>query len=130
MNQMKLPLKVLAVALMSQLVISNPAYSETFHPKANELELLWKVVDHDIGENIFLGSLTITNNGTEMLSDKDWSLYFSSVRPPASVLPLDNIDGINARKQMLDQNVLLKNADDAASGDYFVLEPVAGFLRA
>ncbi len=127
MNQIKLPLKVLAVALMSQLVISNPAYSETFHPKANELELLWKVVDHDIGENIFLGSLTITNNGTETLSDKDWSLYFSSVRPPASVLPSDNIDGINARKQMLDQNVLLKNADDAASGDYFVLEPVAGF---
>ena len=127
MNKIKLPLKILAVALMSQLAISNIAYAETFHPNANKLDLLWKVVDHDIGENIFLGSLTITNNGTEVLGDKDWSLYFSSVRPPASVLPSDNIDGINARKQMLAQNVLLKNADAAASGDYFVLEPVTGF---
>ncbi|MGF1725441.1 family 20 glycosylhydrolase [Photobacterium nomapromontoriensis] len=127
MKSFKSPLKVLAIALMSQLVINNSAFADSYHPEADQVELLWKVIDHEIGENIFLGSLTITNNGIEPLGDKDWSLFFSSVRPPASVLPIDSIDGNNARKQMADQFLSLKNADKSKSGDYFVLEPVVGF---
>ncbi|WP_232477808.1 hypothetical protein [Vibrio tarriae] len=93
MNKVKFPLKLLTLALVSQFSFSSLAYATTPHPQADKLDLLWKVVDHDIGENIFLGSLTITNNGTEALSDQGWSLYFNSVRPPASVLPDSDPNG-------------------------------------
>ncbi|HGF7478060.1 TPA: family 20 glycosylhydrolase [Vibrio mimicus] len=127
MNKVKFPLKLLTLALVSQFSFSSLAYATTPHPQADKLDLLWKVVDHDIGENIFLGSLTITNNGTEALSDQGWSLYFNSVRPPASVLPDSDPNGVNARQQLASQHVSIRNADVAKSGDYFVLEPTRGF---
>lgn len=127
MKTLKFPFRLLTIVLMAQLSINNIASAESYHPSADQLDLVWKVIDHEIGENIFQGSLTITNNSAESLGDKDWSLFFSSVRPPASVLALDSIDGINARKQMADQYLSLKNADVSKSGDYFVLEPIIGF---
>lgn len=128
MDKIKLPLKILAIALASHMSMPSTALAETYHPQAQQLDLLWKVIDHNIGENKFLGSLTITNNGTEALGDSDWSLYYSSVRPPASVLPLDSADGNLAREEIAAQNLVLKNADVSKSGDYFVLEPVTGFI--
>ncbi|MGD8110839.1 family 20 glycosylhydrolase [Vibrio sp. TRT 17S01] len=127
MNKVKFPLKLLTIALASQFASAPLVFADTPHPQADKLDLLWQVIDHDIGENIFLGSLTITNNGNEALGDKNWSLYFNSVRPPASVLPETDPNGENARLQLAQQNVSVRNADTAKSGDYFVLEPVAGF---
>ncbi len=126
-NKFRFRLKLITLALASQLAVANAAYSESFHPQATDLNLLWKVIDHTVGADIFLGSLTITNNGTEALGDRDWALYYSSVRPPASVLPENDPKGIAARQQLADQKVVIANADDAKSGDYFVLKPMEGF---
>ncbi|MDP5215078.1 carbohydate-binding domain-containing protein [Pseudoalteromonas tunicata] len=93
----------------------------------SDIKLDWHVIDHGIGENIFLGSLTIHNNGIEPLTDSGWALYFNSVRPPASVLPASDANGERARAALALQNVSIDNADSAKSGDYFVLKPTAGF---
>ncbi|WP_238322245.1 hypothetical protein [Vibrio mexicanus] len=127
MNKLRLPLKLLTIALASSMAMPTTALAATHHPQAEQLDLLWKVIDHNIGENKFLGSLTITNNGSEALGESGWSLYYSSVRPPASVLPLDSEDGNLARAEIAAQNLVLKNADTSKSGDYFVLEPISGF---
>jgi len=112
-------LSSLALLTASQFSIAQP------HP--DNLALSWQVIDHGIGENIFLGSLTITNNGLEPLGESGWSLFFSSVRPPASVLPDSDPNGQYARQHIAAQKLSLENADAAKSGDYFVLKPIAGF---
>ncbi|GAP75242.1 beta-hexosaminidase [Pseudoalteromonas sp. SW0106-04] len=120
LSKFTLALAGLSLLSASQLAVAQP------HP--DNLDLHWQVVDHGIGENIFLGSLTITNNGTEPLSDSGWALYFSSVRPPASVLPSGDANGDYARQHIAAQNLSLDNADVAKSGDYFVLKPQPGFV--
>ena len=62
-------LSSLALLTASQFSIAQP------HP--DNLALSWQVIDHGIGENIFLGSLTITNNGLEPLGESGWSLFYS-----------------------------------------------------
>ena len=112
---------------LSSLVLLTASQLSLAQPHPDNLALTWQVIDHGIGENIFLGSLTITNNGLEPLGNAGWSLYFSSVRPPASVLPSSDPNGQYARQHIAAQNLRLENADTAKSGDYFVLTPIAGF---
>lgn len=120
-------LPALTIAPLSAFANTGSELMPYTYPAASQLDLTWKVIDHGIGENIFQGSLTIHNNGVVPLGSSDWKLYYSSVRPPASVLPSDDTNGDTARAQLAAQNVKITNADDAASGDYFVLEPQAGF---
>ncbi|QUI61680.1 family 20 glycosylhydrolase [Pseudoalteromonas sp. A22] len=119
--------KQIITVSLSGLALLTASHYSVAHPHPDNLALRWQVVDHGIGENIFLGSLTITNNGLEPLGESGWALYFSSVRPPASVLPDSDPNGQYARQHIAAQNLSLENADDAKSGDYFVLKPTAGF---
>lgn len=113
-----------ALSVLALLTASQFSHAQ---PNPDNLALKWQVFDHGIGENIFKGSLTITNNGIEPLGETGWALYFSSVRPPASVLPSSDANGDFARQHIAAQHLSLDNADVAKSGDYFVLKPVAGF---
>ena len=112
---------------LSVLALLTASQFSNAQPNPDNLALNWQVIDHGIGENIFMGSLTITNNGLEPLEESGWALYFSSVRPPASVLPSSDPNGELARQHIAAQHLSLDNADTAKSGDYFVLKPVAGF---
>lgn len=123
----KFDLKPLSMAVaLAYVSLSGQAEAVT---SGSDLKLDWHVIDHGIGENIFLGSLTIHNNGLEPLTDSGWALYYNSVRPPASVLPSTDANGTLARTALAAQNVSIENADTAKSGDYFVLKPKAGFTE-
>ncbi|MCY1073162.1 family 20 glycosylhydrolase [Archangium lansingense] len=104
---------------------SQPKPSSDEAPQARtSLSLHWQPVDNLVGRGRFFHStLTLENQGPEVLGDHGWKLYFSFSRRF-----LKDGEGNLARVQELEkQGIRISKADRAGSGDYHVLEPLAGF---
>ena len=84
-------------------------------------------VDHSIAPaSWFRARLTLRNGDRSCALADDWRLFFSFVRQPlAGYRPGPLGDG--ARQQLAEQGLSLTRADEAQSGDYYVLEPTADF---
>lgn len=117
-------------------VASSSLSALPLHPQPEELELIWEVLDNTytfensqgvVKEDVYLAQLTIKNNSIVDLGS-DWKLYYTSVRPPATVSPAKGELLTYANLQMATQGLLLTRADDAASGDYFLLQPLNTFV--
>jgi hexosaminidase len=88
------------------------------------LSIQWRPVDNLVGRGKFFRSvLTLKNQGPEVLGSSGWKLYFSFSRRF-----LKDGEGNLAVSQALGkQGIRISKADRAGSGDYHVLEPLAGF---
>jgi hexosaminidase len=116
-----------AGVLGSALVVTAaPAQARPCDPGARDLFLTFQPVDHTVTDAVyFRARLTLDNHARRCALGGGWSLYFSSVRQPAAVLsgPVGDL----ARRQLADQGLTVTRADEARSGDFFVLRPTAGF---
>ncbi|MET0761589.1 MAG: family 20 glycosylhydrolase [Thermoleophilaceae bacterium] len=123
---------LLAVALLAAvpLLVAAPGASAApgdCNPDADELRVTFQPVDHSIAPaSWFRARLTLRNGDRECALTGDWRLFFSFVRQPLAVYPPGEL-GDGARRQLAEQGLTLKRADDAQSGDYYVLEPTSDF---
>jgi hexosaminidase len=93
-------------------------------PDTANLSVAWRPVDFSADGGLFSSELTLENHGPGTLGSAGWHLYFSFVR----AIPADG-EGDGAMVQDLaGQGIRIAKADAAASGDYFVLEPLASFV--
>ncbi len=91
---------------------------------APSISVEWRPVDHSVGSWMFFrAELTIENGGTGELGSEGWHLYFSSVRRFLA----DGEGDDSARQDLTGQGIAIRPADEAESGDYFVLEPLSSF---
>jgi hexosaminidase len=103
------------------------AASTACHPDADELRVTFQPVDHSIAPaSWFRARLTLRNNDRGCALAGGWKLFFNSVRQPLAVYPPGEL-GDAARQQLAAQGLSLARADDARSGDYYVLEPTPDF---
>lgn len=120
-----LPLVVVAVLGIGCIT----AVALVYHPSADKLAVQWQPVDHSVGSwQYHLARLTIENKDTVALGSSGWKLYFSFVRQPLAVYSVGDPLGDQARQDLADQGVSISRADTAQSGDYYVLEPLQGFV--
>jgi hexosaminidase len=106
---------------------TEPSEVDARHGASPNLSIHWQPVDFSPGGAFFVSHLTIENRGPGTLG-AGWHLYFNFVRRI-----LGDGEGAGGTVQDLaGQGLRIAKADDAASGDFFVLEPLAGFepLRA
>jgi hexosaminidase len=97
------------------------------HPDADELRVTFQPVDHSIAPaSWFRARLTLRNSDRRCALSEDWRLYFNFVRQPLAVYPPGEL-GDAARAQLAAQGLALTRADEAQSGDYYVLEPTSDF---
>jgi hexosaminidase len=90
-----------------------------------EISVAWSPSDNSVGSWMFFRSeLTIRNQGPGPLPASGWRLYFSFVR---RILP-DGEGDDSMVQDLAGQGIQITKADKAASGDYYVLEPIAGFV--
>lgn len=83
----------------------------------------WQPIDHSANGAFFVSELTIENRGPGTLGAGGWHLYFNFVRRILG----DGEGDATARQDLAGQGVRIAKADAAASGDFFVLEPLASF---
>jgi hexosaminidase len=97
------------------------------HPDADQLRVTFQPVDHSLAPaSWFRARLTLQNTDRRCALARDWRLFFNSVRQPLAVYPPGQL-GDGARAQLAQQGLSVVRADEARSGDYYVLEPTAGF---
>jgi hexosaminidase len=97
------------------------------HPDADDLRVTFQPIDHSIAPaSWFRARLTLQNTDRRCALGGDWRLFFNSVRQPLAVYPPGAL-GDAARVQLAEQGLSLARADEAQSGDYYVLEPTAAF---
>jgi hexosaminidase len=97
------------------------------HPDADELRVTFQPVDHSLAPaSWFRARLTLENTDRRCALADDWRLFFNFVRQPLAVYPPGEL-GDRARAQLAQQGLSVARADEAQSGDYYVLEPTAGF---
>jgi hexosaminidase len=87
------------------------------------LSVEWRPADYSSGGGFFRSELVLVNDGPGVLGATGWHLYFSFVR---RVLKDGEGNGPDIQ-DLAAQGVQIAKADAAASGDYFVLEPLPGF---
>jgi hexosaminidase len=87
------------------------------------IAVAWQPVEHSADANWFRSVLTLENHGPGAL-DTGWHLYFSFVR----VIAADGTTDGDMVEDLAGQGLQINHADAAASGDYFVLEPLANFV--
>jgi hexosaminidase len=92
-------------------------------PDATNLSVAWRPVDFSADGGVFSSELTLENHGPGTLGSAGWHLYFSFVR---AVLADGERDGAMVQ-DLAGQGIRIAKADAAASGDYFVLEPLPSF---
>jgi hexosaminidase len=123
-------LVVAALALSALAVAAAPgtaAGSTGCRPDADELRVTFQPVDHSIAPaSWFRARLTLRNTDRRCALADGWRLFFNSVRQPLAVYPPGQL-GDGARQQLAAQGLTVARADEARSGDYYVLEPTAGF---
>jgi hexosaminidase len=128
--QSSLPSLVSAALLASALALAaapGAGASATCRPDADELRVTFQPVDHSIAPaSWFRARLTLRNTDRRCALADGWRLFFNSVRQPLAVHPPGPL-GDAARQQLAAQGLMLARADDARSGDYYVLEPTATF---
>jgi hexosaminidase len=106
-----------------------PAESTPPDPDRDEdapanITVQWRPADHTVGSGAFFRSeLTIENRGPGALDASGWRLYFSFVRR----ILADGEGNDSAVQDLAGQGIRIAKADEAASGDYYVLEPLPGF---
>jgi hexosaminidase len=89
-----------------------------------DLAVVWRPIDHSAGGAFFSSELILENRGPGTLRATGWHLYFSFVRRVLA----DGEGDATEVQDLAGQGVRIDKADVAASGDYDVLEPVAGFV--
>ncbi|WP_257453726.1 family 20 glycosylhydrolase [Archangium lipolyticum] len=88
------------------------------------LSLQWRPVDNLVGRGRFFRSaLTLENQGPVALGSSGWKLYFTFSRRFLK----DGDGNFSALQALEKQGIRISKADRAGSGDYHVLEPLAGF---
>ena len=88
------------------------------------LSLEWRPVDNLVGRGKFFRSaLTLENQGPAVLGASGWKLYFSFSRRFLK----EGEGNLAAIQELEKQGIRISKADRAGSGDYHVLEPLAGF---
>ncbi|HMG24579.1 MAG TPA: family 20 glycosylhydrolase [Kofleriaceae bacterium] len=97
--------------------------AESRHADPAPLSVSWRPVDHSEGGVWFRSELTIENRGPRTLGAAGWHLYFNFVRR----ILKDGEGDAAATQDLAGQGVRIAKADAAASGDFFVLEPLATF---
>jgi len=124
--------RLLAAGLLGSVLIlagapGRAVASTACHPDADQLQVTFQPVDHSIAPaSWFRARLTLRNNDRGCALAAGWRLYFNSVRQPLAVHPPGEL-GDAARQQLAAQGLSLTRADDARSGDYYVLEPTGDF---
>jgi hexosaminidase len=93
------------------------------NPEPPSIAVAWQPVEHSADANWFRSVLTLENHGPGVL-DTGWHLYFSFVR----VIAADGTTDGDMVEDLAGQGLQVSHADAAASGDYFVLEPLANFV--
>ncbi len=89
------------------------------NPNSSDLTITWHPVNHFVGGNAyFLSKLTVTNQSDTKLGH-NWQLYFNSLR---GIIP----DG-QGLQGLVEQGITITKADDANSGDYYVMKPLPHF---
>ncbi len=90
------------------------------HPEAGNLKIEWQPVDHMVGgSGYFQSKLTLINNGESPLGNKNWAIYFNSLRAVME-------DGTGLQR-LSHQGIEISLADQAKSGDYYVMKPLKNF---
>jgi len=102
---------------------ASPLGAELRAAGPTDLAVAWRPVEHSASGAVFGSELTLENRGSSALGATGWHLYFSFVR---RVLRDGEGDGAIVQ-DLAGQGIRITRADAAASGDYWVLEPVAGF---
>jgi hexosaminidase len=87
------------------------------------IAVAWRPVEHSADAVAASNELTLDNRGPGTL-DTGWHLYFSFVRV---ILPEGTVDG-DLVEDLAGQGLQVSHADAAASGDFFVLEPLPSFV--
>jgi hexosaminidase len=88
-----------------------------------ELSVAWRPVEFSADGAVFRSELTLENHGPGTLAAAGWHLYFSFVR----AIPADGTQDGALIQDLAGQGIRIGPADDAASGDYLALEPLASF---
>jgi hexosaminidase len=128
----RVPSRLFAAGLLGSALLlagtaGQAAASPACHPDADELRVTFQPVDHSIAPaSWFRARLTLRNSDSRCALADGWRLFFNSVRQPLAVYPPGAL-GDGARAQLASQGLALARADDAQSGDYYVLEPTADF---
>jgi hexosaminidase len=125
-------LRLLAAGLLGSVLLAagtaSPAAASTAcRPDAGALRVTFQPVDHSIAPATwFRARLTLRNGDRRCALADGWRLFFNSVRQPLAVLPPGEL-GDAGRAQLAAQGLSLVRADEAQSGDYYVLEPTSDF---
>jgi hexosaminidase len=99
--------------------------ADTDPDTAPDIAVQWRPADHTVGSGAFFRSeLTIENRGSGALPARGWRLYFSFVRRVLA----DGEGNDSTVQDLAGQGIRIAKADAAASGDYYVLEPLPGFI--
>lgn len=115
-----------ALALMATAPAAPAAEAGSCHPDARALRVTFDSVDHSLAPATWFRSRVSLRNGDDCALGHDWRLFFSFVRQPLAVYPPGEL-GDAARQQLADQGLSLRRADEAGSGDFYVLEPTDDF---
>ncbi len=125
--------RILAAAVLaSTFVLTSPlpsagAQPASCHPDPSNLFITYQPVDHSDSGQSYRAQLVLANRDTACeLGSSGWRLYFNFVRQPLAVYPPGEL-GDAARQELADQGLSLTRADDAQSGDYYVLAPTGEF---
>jgi hexosaminidase len=126
-----LPRLVVAASVGSVLALAaapgTAAATTGCRPDADELRVTFQPLDHSIAPaSWFRARLTLRNGDRRCALADGWRLFFNSVRQPLAVHPPGPL-GDDARAQLAAQGLTVARADEARSGDYYVLEPTATF---
>jgi hexosaminidase len=92
--------------------------------QTTEIAVSWRPIDFSADAAAFSFELAIENRGRATLGSSGWHLYFNFVR---RILPDGTRDGTLVQ-DLAGQGIQIAKADAAASGDFFVLEPLPGFV--
>jgi hexosaminidase len=98
--------------------------TELRRTQSTNLSLDWRPVDHSADGGVFSSHLTIENRGPGVLGSTGWHLYFNFVR---RILDDGQADGAMVQ-DLAGQGLQVSRADVAQSGDFFVFEPLSGFV--
>jgi len=120
-----------AAALASAFVLTPSAPSSAVgdcQAEAKSLFITYQPVSHSSDATHFTSHVTVSNNDRRCdLPRSGWALYFNFVRQPLAVYPADSPLGIQGRQQIAAQGLSVQRADDAKSGDFYVLAPTSKF---
>lgn len=125
---MKRGIRVLVLVAVSCALVpaTASASAASCRPDADDLRVTFQPVQNSSDASGVSTRLTLANRGRCALPAADWELLFSSVRRPLATLPPSPANDA-ARRELADQHLTIEHADTAASGDYYVLKPTAGF---